>query len=256
MKRTILLTVVSTFLLIPAVATATLYNVQLNGFESYTYSGAAHIGSDGDVWNNPDWAGIAGSTTLFSGVTLVDSTGADNGVLATMTSLFNTNTAAWNDGSFSRYSGQTGGSATSGLMDMVVKSDYDYANGIVNTHTLTITGLAANSAVTVYVYGAGNSSSTGGVWSLDAVNGGDSATIKYDGSPTGLDVTLAGSQGLSWEALSGTTDALGNLTIVATGGNGGTWWQTYMNGIQIDVVPEPATMLLLALGGLTLRKRK
>ncbi len=236
-----------------------LYNIQLNGHNTLTYSGAAQIGSAGDIWNNPNWTGVNGatSTTLFSGLTVLDSTGANNGVSASLTSVYNNNTGTWNSGVFNRYSGQTAGSATPGLMDLLVKSDY---SGSVNVHTLSLTGLPANASLTAYFYGAGNGAGQGAKWSLDAANGGGSAYTVYNGSATGRDVTLLSSQGISWNNLSGTTDGSGNLTIIATGGNGSVWWQTYLNGIQIQVasVPEPSVFALASLGLLSVvwRKRK
>lgn len=245
--------------LMPLLVSAELYNIQLNGHEANTYSGAAYVGGAGDVWNNPDWTGVNGgtSTTLFSGLTVLDSTGADNGVTASMTADYNNNTGTWNSGVFNRYSGQSGGSATSGLVDLLVKSDYD---SVVNNHYLSLTGLPANTAVTVYVYGSGNGDGQGASWSLDAANGGGSATTVTDltAAPTGRDVTLASSQGYGWNSIAGTTDGSGNLAITATAGPGSVWWQTYLNGVQVDVVPEPATISMIAiLGGsiLFIRRR-
>ena len=249
MKKTLPLIVSTGLLMLGTAVHAQLYNVQLNGYNNNTFSGAAQIGTSGDIWNNPDWVGVAtGSTTLFSGLNVLDSTGANNGVSLTLTAAYNNNTTAWNDGGvFNHYSGQTGGSATSVLMDQVVKVDY---SGTVNVMTLAFTGLPASTSVTAYVYGAGAGAGQGGAWAMDAANGGDSAIIQYDGSATGRNVTLASSQGLSWEVLSGTTDGSGNLTITATGPGSGTWWQTYMNGMQLQVapVPEPSSMALLGAG--------
>jgi hypothetical protein len=237
----------------------TLYNIQLNGHETLTYSGAAQIGSAGDLWNNPNWTGVNGatSTTLFSGLSVLDSTGANNSVSASLTANYNNNGGNWNSGVFNRYSGQTAGAATPGLMDLLVKSDY---SGSVNVHTLSLTGLPANAALTAFFYGAGNGAGQGSTWSLAAANGGGSAGIVFDGSATGRNVTLASSEGISWESLSGTTDGSGNLTVIATGGTGSVWWQTYMNGVQIQIaaVPEPSSFALAGLGLLSVlwRKRK
>lgn len=245
--------------LMPVLASAELYNIQLNGHEANTYSGAAYIGTTGDTWNNPDWTGVNGatSTTLFSGLTVLDSTGADNGVSATFTADYNNNTGAWNSGVFNRYSGQSGGSATPGLMDLVVKSDYSAA---VNNHYLSISGLPASTAVNVYVYGAGTGGGQGGLWTLDAANGSGSADIAYDGvTADGRDVTLGSSQGLSWNVISGTTDGSGNLNVTATAtSSGSVWYQTYMNGIQVEVIPEPATISLIAIlgGGMLFIRRR
>lgn len=212
-----------------------LYNVQLNGYTNNTFSGAAQIGSAGDIWNNPDWAGVyIGSTTLIPTISVLDSKGADKGVTMTMTAAYNNNTTGWNDGGvFNHYTGQTAGSATPVLMDQMVKVDY---SGTLDAMTLTFSGLPTNTPVTAYVYGAGNGSGQGSLWTLDAANGGGSATNGYDGSATGRDVTLASSKGISWNSVAGTTDNSGNFTVTATGSHANSvWWQTYMNGIQLQV---------------------
>jgi len=209
-----------------------LYNVQLNGWTNNTYSGAARVGDPGDLWNNPDWIGVyTGSTTLFSGVSLLTAAGLDLGATISMTASYNNNTNDWNDGGvFNHYTSQSAGSATPVLMDRVVKVDY---SGSVNVMTLTLSGLPTNKPATIYFYGAGNGNGQGGQWSL---NGGPATIIAYDGSPTGRDVTLTTSQGISWDSITGTTDGSGNLVVTATGPSGGNpWWQTYMNGLQLQI---------------------
>lgn len=221
-----------------------LYNVQLNGWTNNTVTGAARIGTAGDLWNNPDWTGVySGDTNLILGAALLTSSGSSLGVGLTMTAKYNNNTTDWNTGVFNHYTGQAAGSATPTLMDQLVKVDY---SGSVNVMTMTFTGLPPNKLVTVYAYGAGNGSGQGSTWSLAAANGGGTANIVYNGSATGRDVTLASSKGLSWETLAGTTDGSGTLTITATGGTGSVWWQTYMNGLQLQVGGTAPTILGLA----------
>lgn len=219
-----------------------LYNLQLNGFTNNTVTGAARTGNPGDLWNNPDWVGVySGSTNLFTGVSLLTSSGNNLGATVSMTAAYNNNTTDWNTGVFNHYTGQTAGSATPVLMDQVVKVDY---SGTVNVMTLTFSGLPANKLVTAYFYGAGNGGGQGGQWSM---NGGPAVKIAYDGSPTGRDVTLNSSKGISWDILSGTTDGSGNLTITATGPAGGNpWWQTYMNGLQLQIGGTAPTIIGLA----------
>lgn len=218
-----------------------LYNVQLNGWTNNTVTGAARIGTAGDLWNNPDWTGVySGDTNLILGAALLTSSGSSLGVGLTMTAKYNNNTTDWNTGVFNHYTGQTAGSATPTLMDQLVKVDY---SGSVNVMTMTFTGLPPNKLVTVYAYGAGNGSGQGSTWSLAAANGGGTVNIVYNGSATGRDVTLASSKGLSWETLAGTTDGSGTLTVTATGGTGSVWWQTYMNGLQLQVGGTAPTII-------------
>ena len=218
-----------------------LYNLQLNGFTNNTYSGAAQTGSSGDLWNNPDWAGVyTGSTDLLTAVPVLDSTGNDYGVTLTMTSKFNNNTTGWNDSgaSFQHYTGQTAGSATPVLVDQVAKIDYNSGLGGINTITLNFSGLPTNTLVTAYVYGTGNGDGQGTKWTLAAANGGGTASTVANttANPTDRDITQASSKGYGWNSITGTSDASGNLTITADGNAGGsTWWQVYLNGLQIQV---------------------
>ncbi len=216
-----------------------LYNVQLNGFTNNTFSGAARIGSSGDWWNNPDWSGVyTGSTNIFTDVPVLDSKGTDYGVRLTLTSKFNNNTGSWNTGSFNHYTGQTAGAATPVLVDQVAKIDYNSGLGGINTLTLSFSGLPPNTPVTAYVYGTGNSDGTGTKWSLAAANGGGTASTVANtaANPTDRDVTLASSKGYGWNSITGTSDASGNLTIIADGNAGGSvWWQVYLNGLQLQV---------------------
>lgn len=221
----------------PCFAGSTLYSIQLNGQPGITFYGSALTGADEDVWNNPDWVGVpSGSTTLFSDVSLVDSKGNAGRVKATLTAAYNTNANDWNGGGiFNHYVGRDDGDATPGLMDLVVKVDYNGSE--VDGMTLTLSGLPKNTQVTVYAYGAGQNAGAGSVWSLAEANGGVSATILYDGtSAAGRDVRLESSKGLSWETISGKTDGDGNLTIVASappkGSSDTIWWQTYINGCR------------------------
>ena len=212
-----------------------LYNVQLNGYTNSTFSGAAQIGAYGDIWNNPDWTGVySGSTTLIPTLPIVDSTGASNGATLTMTAAYDNNTTAWNDGGvFNHYTGTTAGAATPILMDQTVKVDY---SGTVDVMTLTFSGLPTNTPATAYFYGSGNGSGQGSLWSLDPANGGGAVAIGYDGSANGRNVTLASSKGTGWNSIAGTTDGSGNFVVTATGTHtNSVWWQTYMNGIQLQI---------------------
>lgn len=232
---------------LPGAQTGELYNVQLNFGDGSNaeYVGPAHIGYLGDVWNNPTWVGVTSNppvtNVLFSGVTLLDSTGGDNGVTATMTTPYNDG-LDWDyvgDHVFNNYTSRNAGSPNPAvLMTRVI--NVKQANSL----TLSISGLPADVGATVYVYGAGNELNRGATWSLavsnQTTNGITSATTLYNGLSDGRDLTLTNSQGSCWEVISGTTDSSGDLTIDIDPNLIG---QIYIQGLQVqlDLPPDGPT---------------
>ncbi|HLP77433.1 MAG TPA: PEP-CTERM sorting domain-containing protein, partial [Candidatus Paceibacterota bacterium] len=157
------------------------------------------------------------------------------------------------------------GSPVAGLNDNALKLDWNGSTwGNWPTATLTLSGLPANAPVTVFGYGASfyNTYTLGSTWTLGAGNGGATASMGYYGpavsaDPAGMDLTLVENQGVSWIVIAGNADASGNLTVVMTptsvaapSGGSQAYWQTYLNGMQVEVaaVPEPGTLALVTLG--------
>lgn len=234
-----------------------LYNIQLNGWTN-TYSGAGQIGSVGDIWNNPtlsnyDNSGTAHptATPIVADLPLLDSQGAPSDVTLSIEGL-----------NYRSYlASVSGGTPTAGLNDRALKFDWNGASPV-PTVTISLEGLPADANVEVFVYGAGYHSSypLGSTWTMAAANGGAVGYCGYGGSaatanPTGMNVTLPGSEGLGWDRIDGVTDSNGNLTLVVTSitqskfGGQGAWWQTYINGLQVRVVPEPGSFGLLVVSG-------
>lgn len=234
-----------------------LYNIQLNGWGN-TYSGVGQIGSIGDIWNNPtlsnyDNSGTAHptATPLVTDMPLLDSNGAASAVTLSIEGL-----------NYRSYlANVSGGDPTVGLNDRALKFDW---NGVspVPTVTIGLEGLPADARVEVFVYGAGYYSGypLGSTWTMSAANGGAVGYCGYGGAsatadPTGMDVTLPTSEGMGWDRIEGVTDSSGNLTLVVTSitqsqfDGQGAWWQTYINGLQVRVIPEPGTLGLLVVCG-------
>lgn len=124
--------------------------------------------------------------------------------------------------------------------------DYAFTSlGDRDARTITISGLDTDTKYTLYLYGAGDASDQGTAFSF----GGKTAhTTGYPGSNYVL--------GENYVVMSVSTDALGNIagswtnsTLTAPGNAYGAF-----NGIQI--VPEPATLMLLSLGGMLIRRRR
>jgi hypothetical protein len=156
------------------------------------------------------------------------------------------------------------------------------SNGSSETLIFQLTGLTPNFTFNLYMYGGGPNGGNGASFSLPASNRGEgygSGTGWYStagfgnngayltvpgGSSTYHSVfsTSGGNnpapeQGLAWVLLPSVADANGNLSVYVQEDNP-TTSKGYVNGFQLEPVPEPATLSLLgaaALGLLSRRRR-
>ena len=242
-----------------ASAQATLINVDFHtaGHSTeYVQTGAAVWGSAGDVWDTLSPNQFKYLPPIVCPVyALVDSTGA--ATTATITSLIN---GVYNGTPTSYASDEysTGGTAmdlgTANLMTEYVQAR-SYGSSLNNPVKLEIAGLPANADFSMVVYGGHKYANWSTVFTLSAGNGGDTATT------TGATRKISDGVGVAYNFLDGCTDAAGKVTLefwVASGSSGN---QAAFNGFQLDVVPEPSTLVLLATGLIGLlcyawRKRK
>ena len=224
-------------------ARAELYNVQLNGLAE-TYSGPGRVGAAGDVWNNPaldkiDGSGYEDATSLATAVELVNHAGVESSVRMWVSAL--------------NYVGQTSstgaGNPVEGLNNSALKFDWNNEEPV-PTVTISLSGLSADAPVGLYVFGASSFSGypLGSTWTLGTANGGGVGNCGHGGDflePDGLNLASAAGEGLGWDRVDGTTDANGELTVVVTPvdrdkfGGAGAWWQTYINGFQLQLFSVP-----------------
>lgn len=213
-------------------AMATIVNVDIMGDQPgatpvATMSGAAAIGAAGDVWN--EFRGVApASPVTITG--LVDSAGNATG----MTFTFTNGTLAYPVGS------------------TPLASTYGCLAGVGATGDIVITGLPANTAVDLYLYTCAGLPANmhnqfagftfGGVSKYPTAVSGAMTWVENDNYVLFTDV------------MSDATGTIaGQMFVPAANTTAGPW--AAFNGVQIEYVPEPATIGLLSVGGLWLVRR-
>jgi hypothetical protein len=211
-------------------ALATLYNVDCGTDSSPTYSGAAVLGASGDVWNaftNGAWVG----NPVYANI--VDSTGSSSaGVQIAM----------WNNSGESNW---TSGNEPINPADLM--TDYLEAPGWGASDgwpiQARIYNLPASTPFTLVVYSAGSGTGQAGEITLQDPSG----NIVKDTTVASRDISAG--EGVAYVTFNGTTDSTGTISFnVKTITDN---WHA-LNGCQLDIVPEPSTIVLLVMGGLTL----
>jgi hypothetical protein len=189
-----------------------LVNVQFNSSPGVgnTQSGAALVGSAGDVWNN---LGASGAS-----VALNNSGGSASGI-----------TLTWSGSAWTVDSGFYNGfhsTAYGKLMD-----GYLYSIPANGTRHLTLSGLTVGIDYNLYLYSEGDSGSNGRRLTVN-VNGVGATTTAAAVYTVGTFIA-----GQNYLSLPVQADGSGQLDIAYSVG-GGT--QANLNGFQLAAVPEPA----------------
>lgn len=201
-----------------------LVNVQFNGTlgAGTTQSGAAVVGTAGDVWNN---LGASGTS-----VALKNPAGSASALTLTWSG------SAWtvDPGLENGFYGTPYGRLMNG---------YLYTSG---TSSLTLSGLTPGMDYNLYLYSEADVDGRRLTIDVNGVGATTAASVKTEG------IFIAGQNYLS---LGVRANGSGNLVIAYSVGSGD---EANLNGFQLTAVPEPATTTLVvagALGALALWRR-
>jgi pectin methylesterase-like acyl-CoA thioesterase len=214
-----------------------LINIKLAGGTPGTPTGAAVIGTTGDMWNY--FASLNGRANgggvVTNATTIRDSSGA------TLVGVSMTTSLSAGDGmdSFS----DTGSFSP---VPSVIMGNYVYESAGQNYWTISLTGLPANKAYMIYGMGNGNQSGQGTTWWVDSANGHATASATANFSSGSRDATLASNEGICWVKLPATTTVAGALTFrvlrlgSAENGSGGSG-RAYLNAFQLQPLSAPVS---------------
>jgi hypothetical protein len=208
-------------LLFSTVAHATLVDVQFmspgggpQGTAGTQFSGAALIGSAGDQWNVIDSA--------FGSSSLIASAGSTSAI-----SLSYSATVVYGLASFQE---KFLGTPYANLMQSFLVSHNGEA-----PMTLTFSGLSPGEAYALYVYGQSASTSYG---ETVTVNGATQTALQTN-APSFVEND-------NYLLFRGVANASGNITISDVTASGEL--EADLNGLQLDLVPEPASFMLFGVG--------
>ncbi|MGD0653703.1 MAG: hypothetical protein ABSA16_05115 [Thermoguttaceae bacterium] len=206
-----------------------LYNVDCGMDNQPLMTGAAVLGSDGDVWNA--YSGGNWTWGPHNVVTITDSTGSN--AAGVTVDIWNYITGADN-------SGGTTSNPTSLMEDYITAAGWGAGDGW--PIKVQLSNLPVSTAFTLVVYSAGDTAGQGATITLSDPSGDIVKTT------SAADRDISGGEGDAYVTFSGTTDATGTVYFeVKTTTDD---WHA-LNGIQI-AIPEPSMIVLLIMGGLTM----
>jgi hypothetical protein len=197
-------------------ASAAAIDVQFSRDAGHQQSGAAVVGSTGDLWN--DFLGHQAS-----GAALFDTTGAASGVSLSFSS-------------YGAYESDPGYTQFTGSPYANLMQGYLYAYSDTGGIALTFSGLQAGHEYGFWVYTQGDDNSAGRSISLTA-NGG-ATQVATQTNATGFVI------GDNYSYLVSTANAYGVVDIRAADLHG----EANINGVQLMAVPEPSSLVLLMAG--------
>lgn len=253
------------------IASASVVNIDFNTAGADTFTGLAaapDAAGASAVWN--PLVNVSGTA---SSVALNDSAGAVTGIGFELTGI----TASINNAT-------TGEQELAGGFINLMRDYVRIASGSSNNVVTTsgkFTGLTTGASYEIYFYGQGENFGGGNISGGSNTQGQNSLfTVGANSAQTGWDGVNGGNgilaEGIEWVKLTGIADGSGEISFdwanVVAGSNvvtdnaestaaSGTKASQYgvLNGIQlVEVVPEPSTILMSALGmlGLVVRRRR
>lgn len=184
-------------------------------FGADTQTGAAAIGSAGDLWN---------ATNLTNGgpVLLKDTTG-----LATSISVSWTSGDAW--APTKTLSSNTTSTAMDPATNWLMRSaasSYSYKPGATNL-TLSLSGLAASQSYTLVLYGSGDEKNEGTIFTVNGAS-------TYTASTSGVDRKISNGPGDAYVVLQVVSSPTGTLKVTTAKGN---YAYAVLNGFQLQSSP-------------------
>jgi hypothetical protein len=243
---------------------------------------AADLTDTGTTWNSLQTVSTV-PTTVSVGVTqvlyeqnipLVDSSGATTSVTLNASAIESNGKAdaihtGHNDAAGAGTDGLAPGPSTTldgygtdaGAAHLELMNTAWVANGAAEGVSFTLNGLTAGGSYDLYVYGAGIANGQGATFTMASANGSASASTNSSTSSAFRSVFQADgvtpvAAGESWNVLAFNADSNGSATFTALASETTGAVKPSIDGFQIDAVPEPASLGLIALGGLVLRRRK
>lgn len=228
----------------------------------YSYSGAAPVA--GTEWNTLGLSaatpsGTTGTVTMYSGLSLVDASGANISPQLTVTYTYSGTTSKTQP---------SGGSGENTIQPGGVMQNAwrNYYNGGGSYLTFSISGLVASTPFDLYFMG-GTTAGSGQTVGLALANAnalGANPTSAYtlndtpnsDGSYGSLWTSAGGgnyklmTEGQTWEVLHGQSDASGDFSFNFETVNANS--DAYLSGFQLAAVPEPGFLAFASLGILSM----
>lgn len=210
-----------------------LIGVDFNANGTTTYTGAGVVGAGGDVWNGiGDGGGSSGVSK--TNVSLKDSAGSATDAMVSYSAQ-----GSYNSSSYS----PTGGVAPDLIRDFL----YEKRTGSVST--ITLSGLDAATTYDLYVYGA----SADRAFDLALTITGQSVQTGGFQNQKAQPATFV--EGRNYAAFTLMPDSAGQINIGFAMASG-TTAEVDISGLQIQAVPEPGVVSLLAVGGLLALRRR